>query len=383
MARSAELGITGIEAVHFFVNDMARGREFWIDKLDFALIGTSSAEHSLAHGQVTEAYRAGKATYLYTQPTDARSQSGRYLARHPDGVAEIIFGVEDIGRTFKVLQERGAAIVGDIHAVKFAAGSYASFSITTAFGDTLFTFAQRHGHAPLVPGMAMLDAPVGGQNRFGFGEIDHVTSNFMTLKPMILWCKDVLGLEEYWGIEFHTEDVSTRDNYQGSGLKSVVLWDPYSGVKFANNEPRKPNFAKSQIYTFVEDNFGPGIQHTALTIADIVGTVGSMRTAGIEFMPTPGSYYEMLPSRLTAMEIEIDEPIEALRVNEILVDGEGPGKYMLQIFCKDFGALYANRNAGPFFLEIIQRKGDRGFGGGNFRALFESIEREQVSTGRI
>ncbi len=364
MARSEALGIKRLAAVHFYVNDLDRGFDFWVKRLDFAHIGGSSAAHEAATGQRSAVFRAGTATYLYTQPVAPTSTSARYLKRHPDGVAELIFEVESVEKTFAVLNERGAAILGDVVRVEQDGGVFASFSIVTAFGDARFTFVQRDGFAPLVPGMEVFAEPKGGANCFEFGEIDHVTSNFVTLQPLVLWC-------------------ATAENHTGSGLRSVVLWDPHSGVKFANNEPMRPYFEKSQVYTFVEDNYGPGIQHTALTIRDIVGTVAAMRERGVPFMPTPASYYEMLPPRLAEDGIVIDEPLESLRSNEILVDGEGPGRYLLQIFAKDFAAIYGNANGGPFFLEIIQRKGDRGFGGGNFRALFESIEREQVATGRV
>lgn len=380
MAKSEELGIRRLETVHFFVNALERGRSFWVDKLDFAFIGESAPEFVERTGQRSEAYRAGNATYLYTAPVRDDSASGRYLKRHPDGVAELIFEVEDVEKTFAVLESRGGTPTSDIQRTEGEGGALAWFSIATAFGDALFTFVQRDGYRPVLPGVPLFATPRGGSNRFGFEEIDHVTSNFLTLAPFIGWAKQVLGLEEYWGIQFHTDDVSEgRDS--GSGLRSTVVWDPRSGVKFANNEPLRPYFEDSQIYRFVEDNHGPGIQHTALTIRDIVGTVAAMREAGIEFMPTPGTYYDMLPARLEEQGIEIDEPMDALRAREILVDGEGPGKYMLQIFCRDFATLYGDPNGGPFFLEIIQRKGDRGFGGGNFRALFESIERAQKGQG--
>lgn len=383
MARSAALGIQRLAAVHFFVNDLKRGFDFWVDRLDFAHTGQSSAAREEALGERSAVFQAGTATYIYSEPTTPGGRAGRYLKRHPDGIAELVFEVADVEATFEVLSERGATLVNDIERTEGEGGSFASFSITTAFGDVVFTFAQRTGFAALLPGITMFAEPRGGKNRFDFGEIDHVTSNFLTLQPFVLWCKEVLGLEEYWGIEFHTKDYATAETHTGSGLRSVVLWDPHSGVKFANNEPMRPYFSKSQIYTFVEDNHGPGIQHTALTIRDIVGTVQSMRDRGLAFMPTPGSYYDMLPARLGDAGIEVEEPMTELRQNQILVDGEGPGRYMLQIFAKDFAAVYQNPNGGPFFLEIIQRKGDRGFGGGNFRALFESIEREQVSNGRI
>ena len=134
----------------------------------------------------------------------------------------------------------------------------------------------------------------------------------------------------------------------------------------------------SQINLFGEDHRGDGVQHVALALDDIIGAVKGLRQRGVVFMPTSGSYYDALPERLLRLGVgSIDEPIDTLRDLEILVDGEGHHSYMLQIFLKESSGLYNDPTAGPFFFEVIQRKGDRGFGGGNFRALFESIEREQ------
>src|SRR6185369_2065337 len=159
---------------------------------------------------------------------------------------------------------------------------------------------------------------------------------------------------------------------------SIVMWDPASNTKFANNEPSRPFFKSSQINIFNEELRGDGVQHVALTVSDIVSAVRALRGNGVTFMPTPGSYYEMLPDRLEKTGIkQIDEDLKILKDLEILVDGDHFHAYMLQIFLKESSGLYGDPNAGPFFYEIIQRKGDRGFGAGNFRALFESIEREQ------
>jgi 4-hydroxyphenylpyruvate dioxygenase len=159
--------------------------------------------------------------------------------------------------------------------------------------------------------------------------------------------------------------------------------DARSGVKFANNEPWRPAFKSSQINVFHEDQRGDGVQHAALTVKDILSSVRGLRGRGVEFMPTPGSYYDLLPERIQKTGIgRIDEDIATLRDLEILVDGAGPGSYLLQIFLRDSAGLYHEAEAGPFFFEIIQRKGDQGFGAGNFRALFESIEREQQREGR-
>jgi len=157
-----------------------------------------------------------------------------------------------------------------------------------------------------------------------------------------------------------------------------VMWDPASQVKFANNEPARPFFKASQINIFNEELRGDGVQHVALTVRDIVTAVRGLRGAGVTFMPTPPSYYELLPARIATSGIgAIDEDLGTLRDLEILVDGDHHHAYMLQIFLKESAGLYSDPSAGPFFYEIIQRKGDRGFGAGNFRALFESIEREQ------
>ena len=162
------------------------------------------------------------------------------------------------------------------------------------------------------------------------------------------------------------------------------MWDPESNTKFANNEPARPFFKSSQINIFNEELRGDGVQHVALTVKDILGAVRALRANGVTFMPTPGSYYDMLPDRLAKTGIkQIDEDHQILRDLEILVDGDHFHAYMLQIFLKESAGLYGDAKAGPFFYEIIQRKGDRGFGAGNFRALFESIEREQRERGVV
>jgi 4-hydroxyphenylpyruvate dioxygenase len=160
--------------------------------------------------------------------------------------------------------------------------------------------------------------------------------------------------------------------------------DAGSGLTFACNEPWRPSFESSQIALFTEDHRGDGVQHAALSVADIVGAVRAMRARGVEFMPTPGAYYDALGERLRSSGIgRVEEAPEALRELGILVDGAGPGAYLLQIFLREAAGLYGEPAAGPFFYEIIQRKGDQGFGAGNFRALFESIEREQQAEGRV
>jgi 4-hydroxyphenylpyruvate dioxygenase len=389
MARPS-LGIQRIEALHYYVHDLERTRRFFVDKLDFVEIGASGPELEREGRQRSAAFRAGDALYVIHQPVGEGGRAWRYLRKHPEGVGTVVLDVEDIDRTFKLLDERGGTFITDVQRFSDDGGTLAMFSITTPFGDTTFRFVERRGYSKLFPGFVpsagaatAAGANSTSGNRFGFQKIDHLTANFQTMKPALLWMEHVLGFEQFWEVSFHTQDVASKEKREhGSGLKSIVMWDPGSNVKFANNEPFRPFFKESQINLFAEDNRGDGIQHSALSVGDIIGAVRGLRAAGVEFMPTPGSYFDVLPERLKAIGVGgIDESVDVLRELEILVDGGKPRQYLLQIFLKEAAGLYHDPEAGPFFFEIIQRKGDQGFGAGNFRALFEAIEREQTRGG--
>jgi 4-hydroxyphenylpyruvate dioxygenase len=378
----APLGLVRLEGIHYYVRDLERSRRFYADKLDFAETWRSSPEVERQTGQCSACFSAGDIEVVCSAPVGplagSRSRAARFLGKHPDGVGTLSFAVEDAARTFALLEERGATPIDEIATFHDDGGTLRQFSITTPFGDCTFRFRERRGYRALYPGAVPHRG--GGQNRFGFQHIDHVTSNFQTMKPMLLWLEHVMGFEQMWQVAFHTSDVDPS-RATGSGLKSIVMWDPVSQTKFANNEPARPFFKSSQINIFNEELRGDGVQHVALTVADIVTAVRGLRSAGVSFMPTPGSYYDLLPGRIAASGIgAIDEDLATLRDLEILVDGDARSAYMLQVFLKESAGLYADPSAGPFFYEIIQRKGDRGFGAGNFRALFESIEREQHKT---
>ena len=379
MAKVESLGIKRLESVHYYVRDLERSRRFYTERMDFAEIGASSEALTKAGRQRSLAFMAGDCIVVCIEPRGEESRAGRWLRKHPDGVGTLNFEVEDAEKAFGLLEKRGGTPIHDVRRIVDDQGrSIAFFSIATPFGDTTFRFIQRDGYRLLFPGFEEYDEPRGGKNGIGFEGYDHTTSNFPTLAPAILWMEHVMGFERYWEIEFHTADV-VPDRSHGSGLRSIVMWDPGSGVKFANNEPWRPFFRSSQINVFNEKLRGAGVQHLALTVKDIIHCVKELRARGVEFMPTPGTYYDALPERLEEMGVgSIDEDLSVLRHLEILVDGDGPGKYLLQVFLKESSGLYDESEAGPFFYEIIQRKGDQGFGAGNFRALFESIERAQT-----
>ncbi len=381
MSKLPSLGLKRIEGIHYYVHDLERSRRFYTELLDFAETWRSSPELEEQGRQRSACFSAGNINVVCSSPIGEGGRAARFLSKHPDGVGTLIFEVEDAAHAFQLLEERGATPIDEIETFQDEGGTLRQFSITTPFGDCTFRFRERKGYKAIFPGAIPAPAGTGGNNRFGFEEIDHVTSNFQTMKPMLLWLEHVLGFEKMWDVAFHTSDVDA-ERQTGSGLRSIVMWDPPSMVRFANNEPARPFFKSSQINIFNEELRGDGVQHVAVTVTDILEAVRGLRAAGVTFMPTPPSYYEMLPERIAKTGIgKIDEDIAVLQELQVLVDGAEHESYMLQIFLKEAAGLYSDSKAGPFFFEIIQRKGDRGFGAGNFRALFESIEREQKKTG--
>jgi 4-hydroxyphenylpyruvate dioxygenase len=374
----APLGIRRIEALHYYVGDLERSRRFYTERLDFAEVGESGQQLVEGGHQKAVVFEAGGCRVVCSTPVGEGGRAHRYLSKHPDGIGSVVIEVEDAAKAFSLLEGRGGTPVNDVEVSELGSARLASFVITTPFGDTTFRFVERKGDYPLYPGFVRYAEPRGGINRFGFTAFDHVTANFETMAPALLWLEHVLAFERYWHVEFHTEDVKHVDEH-GSGLRSVVMWDRGSGVKFANNEPYRPNFKASQVNVFHEEHRGDGVQHVALSVQNLIAAVRGLRERGVEFMPTPVSYYEGLPRRLADKNVgELAEPISELAELGILVDGEGPGRYLLQVFLKDSAGTYGSKEAGPFFYELIQRHGDDGFGAGNFRALFESIEREQT-----
>ncbi len=379
MSRPESLGIKRLEALHYYVHNLDRSRRFYAETLDIPEVGKSAIDIELKGRQRAVVFDTGALQIVVSEPVGEGGRASRFLRNHPDGIGTLIFEVEDIAKTFHLLDARGGTPIQEIQRVRDDFGDIAYFSITTPLGDTTFRFVERARYRGIFPGFTPVENSV-GKNQFGLSTADHITSNFQTMSPALLWFEHVMGLERYWSVEFHTADIAP--DQPGSGLRSVVMHDPVSGVKFANNEPRRPFFTASQINMFNRDHRGDGVQHVALTCGDLLTAVSAMRERGIEFMDTPDAYYAALRDRLKAGGVgQIEESIEALRSRGILVDGSEHGRYMLQIFLKDSQALYGEPEAGPFFFELIERKGDLGFGAGNFRALFESIERNQTSAG--
>jgi len=372
--KGSGLGIVGYDSYEFVVTDADRSRRFYTEMMDVPEVARLDEGVAADRGEDAVLFMAGKARCVCVRSRERGSAADRWLRRHPDGVRTVGFRVRDLDHAYRVLAERDATFCSGLaDEVDCEGRPYRQFDIATPLGDVRFRFVERASEA-LPPGFAPTE-PGGQANRNGFQVIDHITSNFLTLEPHVTWLRDVMGFEEYWRVHFHTADINPGTG--GSGLASKVMWDPESGIKLANNEPVTPNYEASQIYTFVETNHGAGVQHVAFHVPVIAPTVENLRRSGIEFLDTPATYYDMMPERLARQRVtNFSERIDELRRLGILVDGEDD-RYLLQIFMVEGGLMYDDEVAGPFFYEVIQRKGARGFGEGNFRALFESIERDQ------
>jgi 4-hydroxyphenylpyruvate dioxygenase len=381
------LGIQAIDHVDFVVHDLDRSRQFYGKRMDFAETARSGPAYERETGERAAVFDAARVRVQCTAPLEKDSNAARFLRHHPDGIRAITFRVADLDHAWKTLDSRGANILAEPQGKP----GYRWFAVASPLGDVEYRFLEKDGpvvadEAPGEKTQGLFDprlSPIvqvpgaSGGNRHRFTHMDHVTSNTREMRSLTNWYRDVLGFEHFWDIRFHTRD-SKPDMDGGSGLQSIVMWDPTCNVKFATNEPLRPNYHASQIAKYVDDNKGPGVQHIAFSTRAIMDVIPRMRKDGLKFLETPDAYYEMLPKRLAERAVEnLKEDLAALRKDRILVDGRD-NRYLLQIFMQEAALLYNEAAAGPFFYEVIQRHGDQGFGEGNFRALFESIERQQT-----
>ncbi len=353
------VGLTGLVALHRFVHSVEADRALLSGLLDFEEVAASGPALEAQTGQRSLVFRAGDCVIVSTEPLDERSQADRYLRRHPEGIGALTLSVEDVAHALPTLERAGGTPVEGLRWWQEGRSEVGTFSLAAPIDDVLFHFVGPCPSAAPLPGFLWYRGPRGGRNRFGFRRLDHVTSNFLTMAPAVLWFKHVLGLTPYWGIQFHTSDAIGDGG--GSGLRSVVLWDERSGIKLAANEPLRPNFEGSQISLYCDDQRGSGVQHVALVVDDIVTAVTALRARGARFTSTPASYYDRLPERLASAGIHrLEEDLRVLRDREILVDGNDPRHYLLQIFLEDGARAQARPPQGPLLLRADPAPGRRG-----------------------
>jgi 4-hydroxyphenylpyruvate dioxygenase len=287
-----------------------------------------------------------------------------HIARHGDGVRDIAFEVDDAEAAFSEALRRGARPAIEPHEESDEHGAIRRAAIQT-YGETIHSFISLHGYSgPFLPGYR--EKLVEGVDA-GLLRVDHVVGNVELgkMNEWAAWYSDVLGFKRY--ITFEDKDIST----EYSALMSIVMSDNSYAIKFPINEPA-PGRRKSQIDEYLDFYAGPGVQHIAMLTTDIVRTVRALKGSDVAFLSVPGSYYESMSDRVGP----IDEGADTVRELGILVDRDEEG-YLLQLFTKPV------EDRPTLFFEVIQRKGSRGFGKGNFKALFEAIEREQALRGNL
>lgn len=369
----ANLGIQRVHSIEVCV----REAEPWVDYLTsgfgFQLVAASTGEQVEQTGTRRRLLRCRDIGIVLLERVHGGSAAGRYLERHPEGICRVNFLVRDLQGAEEVLLERHATPTDFVRSQAVGDGEWRELSIATPLGDVEYGFIEYTDRSALtMPGMEPAGAFDPDHNPAGLVGIDHLTANMRTLMPTIAWYEHVMGFRRQWNVQFHTEDFKPG---LGTGLKSVVMADEESGVRIASNEPLRPRYDQSQVQVYVDLNKGPGINHLAWEVTDLIQTVDHARSQGVEFLPTPREYYGSLQGRITTQGIgSISQPFGDLESRGILLDGDKNG-YLLQIFCKDQAAQFKRPDAGPLLLEFVQRCGSTGFGEGNFRALFEAMSR--------
>jgi 4-hydroxyphenylpyruvate dioxygenase len=353
----------GIDHVELYVGNALQSAYFYVHALGFREVAYAGLETGV-RDRTSHVLGQGRIRIVLTGALTPDHEIGAHQARHGDGVKVIALSVPDVANAYREATTRGAKGVREPWEATDEQGTLRLATIET-YGETLHTFVDRSDYkGAFMPGYRPRE---GSSGDVGLLAIDHIVGN-VELGAMETWVKyyeDVFGMTEM--LHFTDEAIST----EYSALMSKVVTSGNGRVKFPINEPAEGK-RKSQIDEYLEFYGGAGAQHIAVATRDIVRTVSELRARGIEFLTVPGAYYDEVPDRIG----EIEESLDDLRRLGILVDRDDEG-YMLQIFTKPIG------DRPTMFFEVIERHGARGFGEGNFKALFEAIEREQELRGNL
>lgn len=359
------LPLKGTDYIEFYVGNARQAAYFYRVAMGMSLVAYAGPETG-QRDFASYVLQQGKIRFVLTTALRSGSDIASHVQRHGDGVHAIALSVDDARSAWLETTRRGAKSISDPFVVSDDRGSATLSSIAT-YGDTIHTFVERRNYfGPFLPGFqAVASDPFA--RPVGLEYIDHMVGNvgWHEMDHWVAFYSDVMGFSLYQ--HFDDRDIST----EYSALMSKVMANGNGYVKFPINEPAEGR-RKSQIEEYLDFYGGPGVQHIALATHDILHTVQTLRNQGIEFLHVPHSYYAELQDRVG----RIDEPLEQLEDLGILVDRDNEG-YMLQIFTRPV------EDRPTLFYEIIQRKGSRSFGKGNFKALFEAIEREQMARGNL
>ena len=360
------LPIHGTDHLEFFVGNAKQAAHFYRSCLGFSLAAYRGPETG-ARDRASYLLQQNKIRFVLTTPLQSRGEIADHVLRHGDGVRSIALWVDDAESAWRETTARGARSVQPAATVEDRNGR-ARLSAIALYGDTIHTFVERRDYrGTFLPGFVDVPGPDRIARPTGLQHIDHVVGNvgWGEMNTWVDFYERIMGFRMFK--HFDDRDIST----EYSALMSKVMTNGNERIRFPINEPAEGR-KKSQIEEYLDYYGGPGVQHIAMATPDIIATVTRLQEQGLEFLSIPTTYYEDLTARVG----KIDEPLDKLAELGILVDRDDEG-YMLQIFTKPV------EDRPTLFFEIIQRKGSRSFGKGNFKALFEAIEREQARRGNL
>ncbi|MCG3137255.1 MAG: 4-hydroxyphenylpyruvate dioxygenase [Phycisphaerae bacterium] len=356
--------IKAYDHVEFYVGNAKQAAHFYDKVFGFKPVARCGLETGL-RDRASYLMQQGQVRFLLTSALHPDHEIARHVALHGDGVKAIALEVNDIEQTMREAKTRGATVLQPVTTLEDAHGVIKIGALRYA-GDTIFRFVERrHYRGAFMPGYQPIEAH--GTPGVGLAAIDHIVTNVHLgeMNHWASWYEQIMGFSNL--IHFTEKDIST----EYSALMSKVMEGGGGKIKFPINEPAEGR-KKSQIEEFLDYYQGPGVQHVAMNTRDICATVRELRNRDIDFLRVPDTYYEELPDRIG----RIDEDYKELRDLGILVDRDDDG-YLLQIFTAPV------QDRPTLFFEVIERHGCRGFGQGNFKALFVSIEREQERRGNL
>lgn len=359
------LSLKGIDYVEFYVGNAKQAAYFYCTAFGFQPLAYSGLETGNTD-RASYAVQQGKAVLVFSTALHSESGIGEHVKKHGDGAKVIALAVDDARKAYKEVVQRGAKSTLEPTVLSDNNGE-AVVAAIQIYGETEHYFVERNAYkGAFMPGYKKWATEYQPPDT-GLVTIDHIVGN-QDWNQMDTWTefyRNVMGFQQL--ISFDDKDIST--DY--TALKSKVMASPNWRVKFPINEPAGGK-KKSQIEEYINFYEGPGVQHVALATHDIVKTVSALKQRGVDFLYVPGNYYDTVTERCG----KIDEDLQVLKDLHILVDRDDDG-YLLQIFTKPL------QDRPTVFFEIIQRKGAKSFGKGNFKALFESIEEEQRKRGTL
>jgi 4-hydroxyphenylpyruvate dioxygenase len=360
------LPINGTDYIEFYVGNAKQAAFYYAHYFGFEIAGYRGPEtgHPDAASYLL---RQNDIRFVLTTGLGPDTESVRHQQKHGDGVKDIAICVDDARSAFNETTKRGATAVQEPEVIEGEDGRIVRSAIGT-YGDTIHSFVERTDYDGLfMPGFDPYENEFLQTEPAGLRLVDHCVGNVYLgdMETYVNYYAETMGFKNM--LHFSDDDIST----EYSALMSKVMSNGDEIIKFPLNEPAEGE-KKSQIEEYLDFYQGEGVQHVAMLTDDIIETVRDLRSRGVEFLETPDAYFDMLPERVG----EIDEDIEVLRDLNIQVDRD-PDGYLLQIFTKP------QQDRPTLFYEVIQRKGARTFGAGNFKALFEAIEREQAKRGNL